>query len=268
MTNDNSDLQALFDQVAGGEAPQAPKAAQSKPALTDASGDSDELQALFDQAKSEPPLAASEPPALAEGESPDLFVRIGGLARKLHDALRQVGEPDLFHQASVNLPDSRQRLSFIGDLMENAANQCLALAEREMPSLEKHSSELDKANAEWEKVLRGESDLESFKTLARSMPALLSRSALAQRQSKQAFMDIIMAQDFQDLAGQTLAKVIARAEEMEEEILRIMALAAITPERKERLDDFLAGPQFSAQPSQEAVHSQAEVDDLLKDLGF
>lgn len=273
MSNDNSDLQALFDEVASGAAPApaplAPLAPPAASASADASGDSDELQALFDQAGSSE-AAPSASAVVPESESDDLFVRIGGLARKLHDALRQVGEPNLFQNASANLPESRQRLSFIADLMENAANQCLALAEREMPLLETSASALDRAAAQWEGVLRGESDLESFKTLARSMPSLLSRSAAAERQSKQAFMDIIMAQDFQDLAGQTLAKVISRAEEMEEEILRIMALAAITPERKERLDDFLSGPQFkpSSEKTDEAVHTQAEVDDLLKDLGF
>lgn len=265
MTNDNSELQALFDEVASGG---------SAGAQADPSGDSDELQALFDQATALPPSPQAQEALAADpgeaGESEDLFTRIGALARKLHDALRQVGEPNLFQNASANLPESRQRLSFIADLMENSANQCLELAEREMPVLDASASDLERASAQWESVLRGESDLESFKALARSMPALLARSAEAERQSKKAFMDIIMAQDFQDLAGQTLAKVISRAEEMEDEILRIMALAAITPERKERLDDFLSGPQFkpSSEKSDEAVHNQAEVDDLLKDLGF
>lgn len=231
--------------------------------------DSQELQDLFDSVARQQPAAPSASPASTEAsgdDSANLFQSIGLLVRKLHDALHEAGEPNLLSRAQATLPESRERLSFIGDLMEKSASECIALSEREMPLLEANADELARAKAGWDKVVSGHSNVEEFKSLALALPSLLERAATSQQNSKAAFMQILMAQGFQDLAGQTLGKIIKQVGDLERDLLELMALAAVEPGRKERLSEFLEGPQYSK--NDDAVQSQQEVDDLLKDLGF
>lgn len=245
--------------------------------------DSQELQDLFDTIASQtsideaPGIPAGTtaeigikltPEALEEHKKPsNMYEGIGALVRRLHDALREVGQDSLLFKANEMLPQSRERLTFIGELMEKSATQCVQLAEQEMPKLEASIESLKAAKEAWSLVVAGKSTVESFKELAIGTPAALQTAIDVEKQSKAALLDILMAQGFQDLAGQTLGKVMAQAAGLERDLLELLALAAVDHQGKEKISEFLEGPQYK-KSADEAVHDQQEVDDLLKDLGF
>ena len=76
----------------------------------------------------------------------------------------------------------------------------------------------------------------------------------------------MLAQDFHDLTGQVVAKVVALAIDLEASLVKLLVQAApVEPPRA--ADAGLAGPQTGSGRA-DVVTSQGEVDELLASLGF
>src|SRR5205085_11293101 len=85
-------------------------------------------------------------------------------------------------------------------------------------------------------------------------------------------MEIMMAQDFQDLTGQVIKKTNDLIQFIEQQLLQLL-LENTPPERRKELtlkqsESLLNGPAVSAKDIAGALTSQAQVDDLLGSLGF
>jgi chemotaxis protein CheZ len=81
-------------------------------------------------------------------------------------------------------------------------------------------------------------------------------------------MEIIMAQDFQDLTGQVIKKIVELVQGLESQLLTVL-LEAMPAERKaEAPEGLLNGPVVGATTGREVVTNQTQVDDLLESLGF
>lgn len=108
-------------------------------------GDTEDLEALFDQISSETlarldaePAADAAPAAAAAvsedeaaaDQSPEFYQRVGMLTRQLHDALRELGYHQKVEQAVHSLPDTRQRLDYIARLTGQAAERALSNVEK------------------------------------------------------------------------------------------------------------------------------------------
>jgi chemotaxis protein CheZ len=77
-------------------------------------------------------------------------------------------------------------------------------------------------------------------------------------------MEIMIAQDFQDLTGQIIKKVIQLISDIEKQLVKIVTIFGLQIESGAKED--LEGPQIK---QQEGVASdQSEVDDILKGFGF
>ena len=80
--------------------------------------------------------------------------------------------------------------------------------------------------------------------------------------------EIMMAQDFQDLTGQVIKRVIDLAQRLESQLLEVL-IESMPPERKnESASGLLNGPVINADGRDDVVSSQEQVDDLLESLGF
>ena len=78
----------------------------------------------------------------------------------------------------------------------------------------------------------------------------------------------MMAQDFQDLTGQVIKKVVDLAQGLEQQLLQVL-LEAMPAERKtEASESLMNGPVISAVGREDVVSNQEQVDDLLESLGF
>ena len=234
--------------------------------------DSTELQDIFDQysfnsddTKSD--LIDAKKSSLDNKKSEELYNKAGTLARKLNDALNDIGN-DFFSQAGETIPDSKARIQYIRELMESSANKCLTEVENQTPKIDSLII-LNKEKEEiWTKISSGNADLEFFKKNAIEMPELFAFQGQELEKLKQSFLKILMAQDFQDLAGQIIFKLLTKISLIERDILEILAISAINNEnKKNQIEDFLNGPQYKTDQTN-VVHNQLEVDDLLKDLGF
>ena len=232
------------------------------------SRDNPELEALFDMHSAQlAPAGLPAPDAAASDSAESVYRRIGTLARKLHNELRELGKEDFFTKARHTLPDSQERLSFIGKLMEQSADKCLNLAESQIARIEAQARQAEILEQLWTQVSRGLLSKDDFVRAAQELPSALAAQSACLHSAKSAFLEIVMAQDFQDLAGQTITRLMKGVGEIEKDLIELLALAEINEQKKEILEEFLCGPQINnADPA--SVHSQTEVDDLLTSLGF
>ena len=249
--------------------------------VTSGSGDSDDLEALFDSivmASSTQP-AAPEPkqdtavPATAvelatEPVDESLFSQIGHLTRKLHDTLRELGYDKKLAETVDAIPDTRERLAYIAAMTQQAAERALTATEVAQPIQEKLEAGAMGLSSKWQRLFDNQLSLEEFKQLAEETRRYLKEVPSQTKATNAQLMEIMMAQDFQDLTGQVIKKVIDMAQQMERDMLQLL-LATTPAEKKTEMDtNLLNGPVINAEGRTDVVTNQAQVDDLLESLGF
>jgi chemotaxis protein CheZ len=78
----------------------------------------------------------------------------------------------------------------------------------------------------------------------------------------------MMAQDFQDLTGQVIKKIIAVAQELETQLMGVLIETMPGERRTESVNSLLNGPVINVEGRTDVVGTQQQVDDLLDSLGF
>lgn len=278
-TADSDDLQALFDSIA--EAPVAPVVHKARPAEV-LDGDCDELEALFDS------VAADAAPVISGFASADanadssvekteslgspqekMFNSIGQMARQLHDTLRQLGYDKMIEDTVSALPDAKDRLSYIANLTEQAACRVLNATDIAQPIQDELQSSSQRLGARWDLLYENKLSVEEFKLLAAETRDFLKVKVPEKVNDTSAqLMEIMMAQDFQDLTGQVIKKVISLAQGLETQLMTVLIDAIPGERRNEEMNSLLNGPVINAEGRADVVVSQEQVDDLLDSLGF
>ncbi|RTL57823.1 MAG: protein phosphatase CheZ [Rhodocyclaceae bacterium] len=262
-SGDSDDLQALFDTIANTSA-KLPAAPVAEP---DASGDSDDLQALFDSVASEIALPDSAP---AEPESKDdvVFNRLGHLARQLHDSLRELGYDKMLEDTAKQMPDARQRLTYIAQMTEQAASRVLNAADIVKPIQDDLLAGTESLGARWDRMFANQLSVDEFKALAADTRSFFHGGSGKIKAVNAQMMEIVMAQDFQDLTGQVIKKVVEMAQGLEGQLLSVLIEAMPQEKKAETPDGLLNGPVVNAAGRSDVVTTQAQVDELLESLGF
>ena len=200
-------------------------------------------------------------PQMAAGASPEVFHQLGLITRQLHDTLTQLGVMPKLQQAADGLPDARSRLSYIAQKTGDAANKVLNL--------------VDQAKAEHHRI-SSETRRIAESIVADPVKAVASGAVMnfvgdvesSTERIDQHLTEIMMAQDFHDLTGQVVAKVVSLASELEDSLVKLLVQAA-PPEQAQKVESsVLAGPVVSYEGRTDVVANQGEVDDLLASLGF
>ncbi len=173
-----------------------------------------------------------------EGQG-DLFKEIGKTTRKLHDTIKNFKaslDPRLKDMAHVEIPNAADRLQFVIDKTEEAANKTMAVVEKYILSMDELSSHIRKIEGPPETI-------EYLKEFRNGLEDDLT--------------EILTTQSFQDLTGQTIKKVIQLVADIEKELVTIITSFGMKMETGAK----------TAEAAPEKV-SQAGVDDLLKEFGF
>jgi chemotaxis protein CheZ len=262
-TGDSDDLQALFDSIAVGSPPPPPPAPVAS--AVSASGDSDDLQALFDSVASESSAPVSAPAGDAEHE---MFNKVGSMARQLHDSLRGLGYDRALEEAASQIPDAQQRLAYVAQLTEQAANRVLAATEVAKPLQDSLLADSEGLSARWDKMFANQLSVDEFKQLAADTRGFFNAAPGKVRSTNDQLTEIMMAQDFQDLTGQVIKKIVDLAQDLERQLVNVL-IETIPEDRKAAVPEGLMnGPVVSAEGRTDVVTSQSQVDDLLESLGF
>jgi chemotaxis signal transduction protein/chemotaxis regulatin CheY-phosphate phosphatase CheZ len=169
----------------------------------------------------------------------DLFQEVGKITRKLHDTIKSFKEaldPKIKDFAQADIPSAVDRLQFVIDKTEEAANKTMSVVEKYVLRMDELSAHIRKVEGPPETVAY----LKEFKNTL-----------------EDDFTEIITTQSFQDLTGQTIKKVITLVGDIETELVRLVASFGVK----------LESGSNASEIAPEKV-SQAGVDDLLKEFGF
>lgn len=241
---------------------------------------SDELQALFDAAAtgSKPAAAAvlvvrnkaaSEADAKAVVYDPsahDVFMRIGTITRKLHDALHELGYSEDIEGAVSALPDARSRLAYIARLTGEAAERVLNAVDTAKSAQDELDARLVRLAPLWERL--ASDGVAPAPELLRDTATFFAAAPGFTQTTNSQLTDIMMAQDFHDLTGQVIRKIVDMAQNLEEQLVKLL-LETTPPERRTVVaSSELHGPQVDTEGRSDIVTDQSQVDDLLAKLGF
>ena len=181
--------------------------------------------------------------------------------------LSELGWDRTFKRWATELPDMRDRLGHVAQMTDAAANKVLNLIDDAQPECDvivTQSSELALRLAQ----LADHNELgvgEARAALAEAAAVLKHQGEAARRQS-QVLGQIMLAQDFQDLSGQVIKKVVGIVSRAEQQLQRVLTQSQRDLPDSTRAASALArleGPQLS-----EKAVAQDDVDDLLASLGF
>ena len=214
--------------------------------------------------KSDPAPSAS--PVGADAHQDQFLSRIGQMTRSLHDNLRGLGFDRLLEKAASDMPDARDRLEYVARMTEKVAQRVLNATEIAGPLQDQVGAEAENLAAQWKSVVEGPFSEAAYRALAEKTQGFLSLTSGNVVQTKQQLLDIMMAQDFQDLTGQVIKRVTALAHDIERQLVQL--LVDYAPAETKREDQgLLNGPQINP-AGKDVIANQSQVDDLLESLGF
>jgi len=241
-TSDSDDLQALFDSIvaANGAAPTASDVVTGTTASNDAHADA--------------------PPAL--------LAKIGHLTRTLHESLRELGYDRMVEEAASSIPDARERLAYVATLTERAAERVLNATDVAKPIQDRLGANASALAERWRKVFSAQAGVEEFKALSESTLAFLDDVPKQTKATGEQLMEIVMAQDFQDLTGQVIKRINELVHNFERQLLTLLLESTPPAQRPPGSDSLMNGPVVNPARVGEVVQTQAQVDDLLESLGF
>ncbi len=197
-----------------------------------------------------------------DGSNQVLYDRLGNVVRQLHDALLELGYEQVLDDTLKEITDSQDRLEYIASLTEQAANKVLNAVDEAMPIEAEQLVKAKQFEVRWQAVADGQLNNEDIQVLAaesRDFAAMVVKNSEAE---KARLMEIMMAQDFQDITGQIIKKVVTLTQKLEKELAQILYDYANVSSREKPVD-LLAGPSV---PDLALV--QDDVDSMLADLGF
>ena len=287
-SGDSNELEALFDSIASGvSAPRPVAFATPQPAPVAApapaaslmrqvregdslSEDNDDLQALFDSVASKPQAGAAAAVQDTDWAGQEkVFNQVGQMARLLHDTLGALGYDKLLEKTVHALPDAKDRLTYIANLTEQAACKVLNATDIANPLQEELENGAKLLADKWDAVYANRLSTQEFKLLADETRAYL-KNAVPQRTgaTREQLMEIMMAQDFQDLTGQVIKKIVGLAQDLESGLMNVLIETVPGEKKTESVKSLLNGPVVNPEGRTDVVASQKQVDDLLDSLGF
>lgn len=245
-------------------------------ATNTATQDSDDLESLFDsiiaanknEGKKPATVTTIAPGAGGVADQGNVINQIGQMARTLHDTLRELGLNKEIEKAAASIPDARDRLNYVATLTQQAAERVLNATEAAQPVMEKTGEEAHRLARQWDMLFEKKLDVQQFKELVTQTHAYLHETPKQTKTVNAYLLEIMMAQDFQDLTGQVIKKIIEVTQQMETQLLALLLENAPASVKAELNTGLLNGPAINAKGRADVVTSQDQVDDLLESLGF
>lgn len=204
--------------------------------------------------------------------SQDVHQRIGMLTRQLHDSLQGLGLTEQVRSWAGEIPDAKSRLSYIARLTGEAAEKVL--------------NNVDQAKAHHDHIAAETRRIGAL--IVKDPVAAVAKGHVmnfihdvedATKHIDKNLTNIMMAQDFHDLTGQVISKVVNLTASIESQLLQLLIITAPEPVSKPadsaqpttfvvHEHPVLQGPVVNPEGNPDVVKGQSEVDDLLASLGF
>ncbi len=229
-------------------------------------GKNDQVDELLDQ------LSATRGTAL--------YQQLGKLTRDFHDALGEFSSDSRITElANTEFDDARERLHFVVNKTQQAADLTMTQIENSIPLCNSLIHITEELSISWGKLTNKEMKADEFRNLSKKIKVFLTTANNDGETLKANLHEVLLAQDFQDITGQVIFKVIKLVEDIESSLVNLITLASKQsrivgdldnqeqPSKKDKKG--LDGPVVpGVADMKQTVSGQDEVDDLLSSLGF
>ena len=219
--------------------------------------------------------------ALSVVRENSLFTELGKLTRELHDTLTGFQlDSKISAMAEKDIPDAKERLNHVIIMTEQAADRTLNAVEDSLPLSEQITGRTQQLHDAWTRFRAREMSLEEFREMSRELDEFLGWLVDKSPRLQGNLSDILMAQDFQDLTGQIIRRVIQLVQDVEESLVELVRITGerikhTVPDERSAEDQEMKGPDIEAcgpavpgVDEGNVVSGQDDVDDLLSSLGF
>jgi len=166
-------------------------------------------------------------------------------------------------------------------MTEQAAERALTAIELAKPMQEAMQRDAQSLDARWGQWYEAPLGRAEAGALIADTRGFLQQVPETTQATNTQLLEIMLAQDFQDLTGQVIKKITDVVYLIEQQLLGVL-LENIAPERREQFaasaaalvsasgspDALLNGPQINPEGRTDVVQDQSQVDDLLASLGF
>ena len=219
-------------------------------------------------AKTSATATVHHPVNMEISEQDKMLARVGQITRTLHDSLRELGFDKVLEKATIDIPDVRDRLNYVARMTEQAAQRVLNATDTAIPLQERIESGAGEILIGWQAALKAPFSEANYRDMATLTMQCLTDMKSDTSATKQQLLDIMMAQDFQDLTGQVIRKVTELSHGIEQQLVQLLIDYSPADVRRETNNGLLNGPQIHPANKSDVVANQSQVDDLLDSLGF
>jgi len=206
-------------------------------------------------------------PEAVHDSAEQLVHRIGMLTRQMRESIRELGLDTGIARVAQAIPNGRERLGYIAQMTERAAERALNAVDAAQPLQEDLARQARALTQRWDGWFDNPVELDSARQLVLDNRAYLAAVPQQVAATQAQLTEIMMAQDFQDLTGQVIKKMIHVIQDMDTQLLQLLIDNAPPEKRHDASHGLLHGPQTVAGQA-DAVDGQDQVDDLLASLGF
>jgi chemotaxis regulatin CheY-phosphate phosphatase CheZ len=155
-------------------------------------------------------------------------------------------DPATLTMTSTNIPDATKKLKEVLSSTNEATHKLFALVERQEALLDKGDAYLSELEASIQQQPAAALFVKEFANRYRNLNA----------EARGIATEMVMTQEFQDLCGQSLKKVLILVQGLESQLVSLLTQLKVE----------VPPPQLGAEPTR--LGQQDDVDNLLEDLGF
>lgn len=209
---------------------------------------------------------------LAEFESQPgdtLFQEVGRLLRKFHNQLVSIREgipTDLGKLADHDVAEISGKLQHIISMTDKAANTTMDKAEEALNELEAQQKAMSIMVEKLNRIDQYKGSASDQDQSIHDISSQIQEFSEKNRYLQSVMTDILIAQDYQDLTGQIIKKMIDLLKVLEEELTSLIKRFGHSREKVKAVDkSMLQGPLSD---NDEQKRSQNDVDTLLNEFGF
>jgi chemotaxis protein CheZ len=225
---------------------------------------------------------------LHETRDHSIYREVGKLTRGLHEAIANFDidtqSTDIGDENGSKMTNAEDRLAYVINLTQSSADKTMDMVEEGIPLASELGDGALLLREEWGRLIRREVDPDNYLDLYQRIDRYLGTAGNNADQLSKKLNTILLAQDFQDLTGQVIKKVINLVQDVEIRLVELMRVAGKVEEltgivrgvesadhsvtNNKELDSIAEGPQVNAEQRKDVVSGQDDVDDLLSSLGF
>ena len=216
-----------------------------------------------------------------------LFQEVGKLTRSLHESIKNFAidtsrSSDAMSEEMSRMQDASDRLNYVITKTEQAANKTMDMVEGIIPVSSHIGERARELKPQWQRLMRKEIKPDEFRQLSREVEQFLDEASQETDIIGSNLSDILLAQDFQDLTGQVIKRVIQLVQEVEDNLVSLVKMAGAVDQItgihyeppatdqavKSGPDIGPEGPIIHPEARADVVSGQDDVDALLSSLGF